>query len=196
MNKHILNIAALPACTATLLLTSCKEKGEIHHFRTPKAAKTPATTPAAPNAAQPNKPSYTWHLPEGWTAKPASGMRLATILIPTPTGTLNASLTEFGGDLAGNVNRWRKQLGLPTLAPAAVTASLTPVQTGLGNGYITTQANPATPDANALLAAIIPRPGGTSVFLKVLGTPAQIKAITPAFTTFTRSLAISAPSPE
>lgn len=116
-------------------------------------------------------------------------MRLATIVIPGPSGELSASVTEFGGDLAGNVNRWRGQIGLPPLQESAIMDSLTEVETGLGKGYIVSLANPETPD-NALLAAIVPRPKGTSVFVKLPGKIADLTAITPAFTEFTRSLSV------
>ncbi|MCP5537622.1 MAG: hypothetical protein H7A51_15490 [Akkermansiaceae bacterium] len=183
----LLTTAALLA----LLHCSCREKGEVQHFRTPKAPRAEATAPAQQPPQTPataTKAPYTWTLPDGWTAQSASGMRLATILIPSGSGTLNASITEFGGDLAGNVNRWRGQIGLPPLQESAIAATLKEVETGLGKGYIVSLSNPASPDSG-LLAAIIPRPTNTSVFIKVPGNPADLEKITAAFTGFTQSLA-------
>ncbi|MBT8038364.1 MAG: hypothetical protein KJO21_12560 [Verrucomicrobiae bacterium] len=190
MNKlpQLHKIVSLTAATLTILAqASCREKGEVHHFRTPKAPQ--ANPPAAPvrPAATSNQSPYSWNLPAGWNAQPASGMRLATIIIPSPSGALNASVTEFGGSLEGNVNRWRGQIGLPPLDESAVLKTLKEVNTGLGKGYIVSLNNPDTPD-NALLAAIIPRPTNTSVFIKIPGTSSALESITPAFTRFTESL--------
>ncbi|NNJ87115.1 MAG: hypothetical protein HKP20_08090 [Akkermansiaceae bacterium] len=67
--------------------------------------------------------------------------------------------------------------------------SLTEVETKLGKGYIVSLINPTTPD-NALLAAIVPRPKGTSVFIKIPGKSTDLKAVNPAFTDFTKSLSL------
>ncbi len=188
--KALITIVATLAVTLPLLsTTSCREKGEVHHFQVEKAKAAPAA-PKSPTAAQPSSAPYSWTLPEGWTDQPASGMRLATIMIPTSTDSLNASITEFGGDLAGNVNRWRGQIGLPQLSKAEILPGLKIVETILGKegkAYIVTLINPASP-AKAMLAAIIPRPSGTSVFIKVTGPADALKSIAEPFSQFTQSL--------
>lgn len=181
----------------TLISSACREKGEVHHHRVEKkpvveSARPGASaiTPGAGQITQTPDAAYQWTLPDGWSAQPASGMRLATIVIPSPTvaaAPLNASLTEFGGDLAGNINRWRNQMALPPLPEAELMPSLDKVDTGLGPGYIVTLTNPATPD-KAMLAAIVPRPSGTSLFVKVTGTPTDIQSIKTSFQQFTQSL--------
>ncbi len=180
-------LTALASCATILSFCACKEKGEIQHFQVKKSTP-PATqqTPDTNTQPQQNNP-YTWTLPEGWSAQPASGMRLATIVIPTSSGTLNASITEFGGDLAGNVNRWRGQIGLPQLPEKDVLANLEKVDTAIGQGYIAALTNPSSP-AKAMLAAIIPRPSGTSVFIKVTGPADALKSIASPFRQFTQSL--------
>lgn len=189
--KASISILAIFASTLLPLLctTSCREKGEVHHFQVEKAKATPASQ-KFPTAAQPSNAPYSWTLPEGWTDQPASGMRLATIIIPTSTDSLNASITEFGGDLVGNVNRWRGQIGLPHLSEAEILPNLKIVETTLGKegkAYIATLINPASPD-KAMLAAIIPRPSGTSVFIKVTGSADALKSIAEPFSQFTKSL--------
>lgn len=179
------------AITASLLLNvACQKKGEVIHFREEKtAAPTGTNSPQAPHAGSMTETAsapYGWILPEGWSDQPASGMRLATVIIPISDNTLNASITEFGGDLAGNVNRWRGQVGLPSLPEAEILSSLEKVETSLGLGYIVTLINPASP-TKAMLAAIIPRPSGTSVFIKVTGTSDELKLIAEPFRAFTKS---------
>ena len=177
----ILAYAAIPLI---FLTTACQKKGEVVHYEVEKS-----TPPQQQSLAMTKTPSapYSWTLPEGWTDQPASGMRLATIIIPASGNTLNASITEFGGDLAGNVNRWRQQIGLQNLPEAEVTSSLEKIDTGLGQGYIVVLINPASPD-NAMLATIIPRPSGTSLFVKVTGTADELKAIGSPFRQFTQSI--------
>lgn len=197
MNKLTLTTTLVASAAVCLVHTSCREKGEVQHFRTPKApqagssstagtaAPVSPTSPAAPTKATKAAP-YSWTLPEGWTALPASGMRLATINIPS-TPPLSASITEFGGTVAGNVNRWRGQLGLPAAPESEIPATLQEVDTAIGKGYIVSLSNPATPESG-LLAAIIPRPSGRSVFIKIPGNPAELKKIKEAFTAFIQSL--------
>jgi hypothetical protein len=137
------------------------------------------------------KGPYSWVLPKGWFAKGASGMRLATILIPQQNKeNLSASVTEFGGGLAGNVNRWRRQVGLPALAEVELADSLEKVETKLGSGYIVALVNPASP-GKSMLAAIIPRPSGRSVFLKINGSARSLETIDNDFRSFIRSFSES-----
>ena len=57
-----------------------------------------------------------WELPEGWTAKEASQMRAATLVVPDSEGELELAVSSlpFSGDwedfLVPNVNRWLRQL--------------------------------------------------------------------------------------
>ena len=199
MNKLTLITTLVASAAVCLLHSSCREKGEVQHFRTPKADKaqqaetpTPASpaAPTSPAAGATNTAPYSWMLPDGWTALPASGMRLATINIPS-TPPLSASITEFGGTLAGNVNRWRGQLGLAALPESEVDATLQEIETKLGKGYIVSLFNPATPK-KGLLAAIIPRPSGRSVFIKIPGDSAELNKISAEFTAFAKSLTSAA----
>jgi hypothetical protein len=65
-----------------------------------------------------------WKLPEGWHARPASGMRYATIAIDTTGEPLELTVTplrtppgDFRDYVAMNVDRWRQQLGLTPTSP-------------------------------------------------------------------------------
>jgi hypothetical protein len=76
-----------------------------------------------------------WTLPQGWQQKPASGMRYATIDVPSAAGALDLSVTVLPKnepDLAvyalSNVNRWRGQLGLPALSPAELKNNVEPLE--------------------------------------------------------------------
>jgi hypothetical protein len=62
----------------------------------------------------------TWSLPRGWeefVAKDGNAVRKATFWPNGPDHGLEISMTQFGGDLLGNVNRWRGKVGLPEVDP-------------------------------------------------------------------------------
>lgn len=62
---------------------------------------------------------YTADLPEGWTEKAGSGMRMASYSIEgTSIDFYLISLTM--GDVTSNVNRWRGQVELPSASPEEI----------------------------------------------------------------------------
>ena len=69
-------------------------------------------------------------LPEGWHARPASGMRYATVAIDTSGEPLELSVTplrtppgDFQEYVLANVDRWRQQLGLSPVLTCAANSS-------------------------------------------------------------------------
>jgi hypothetical protein len=77
-----------------------------------------------------------WTLPAGWNEQPGSGMRAATISIPAADGPLELSVLSLpwtGSAEAGvlaNVNRWRRQMGLPAIGPAKMSECTSELQLG------------------------------------------------------------------
>jgi hypothetical protein len=64
-----------------------------------------------------DKPHPEWQLPDDWNEQPGTGMRAATILVPTNGKPLELSVTSLPWtntqeDLLDNINRWRGQLQL------------------------------------------------------------------------------------
>ena len=53
-----------------------------------------------------------WTVPEGWKQQPGSAMRFATFQIETKRQPIELSVSNAGGSILANVNRWRGQLGL------------------------------------------------------------------------------------
>jgi hypothetical protein len=70
-------------------------------------------------SAQAPDTGFKAELPDGWTEKPASGMRMASYAI---AGTsIDFYLTSLAmGDVPSNVNRWRGQVGLPGSSAAEI----------------------------------------------------------------------------
>ena len=66
---------------------------------------------------------YEADLPERWTEKGASGMRMASYSIEGTS--IDFYLTSLSmGDVPSNVNRWRGQVGLEIVAPEVIADSL------------------------------------------------------------------------
>lgn len=93
----------------------------------------------------PREDQPTWTLPSGWTQAPGSGMRFATLSIPTNKGpALDVSVMSLpsatdqpqGPQLAANINRWRGQLGLPPESEQQVTAGAQQLTVGGVTAYL------------------------------------------------------------
>lgn len=121
-----------------------------------------------------------WKVPGEWKELPAGQMQAAKFAVP-PRGSAKAEVSvsvfpsDTGGTLA-NVNRWRRQIGLPEVQQAELKSMVSPL-------------DPANPDAilvdmtnnnKRLLGAIVPR-GGSYWFYKLLG---DAEAVTPEKETF------------
>jgi hypothetical protein len=133
---------------------------------------------AASDATSP----FAWTCPPGWTELPTTTMRLANF---RPGGDPHAEcyMTLLGGDAGGlgaNVNRWRAQLALPALDPAAIDAL--PKAPFLGrdgvlleaNGTWTGMSGMESSSGWGLTGLLLVEPGG-SAFLKMTG-PAKLVA--------------------
>lgn len=59
-----------------------------------------------------------WELPAGWVERKGNGLRKRTLVIGDKSDNLAVTIVALGrmaGDVPMNVNRWRKQVGLPSL---------------------------------------------------------------------------------
>lgn len=81
------------------------------------------------------KPHPEWAIPAGWQEQPGSGMRAATIMIPS--GGQSLELTVIGlpwsgapGELLSNVNRWRGQMRLPPVDQAGLAKDIRELPAG------------------------------------------------------------------
>src|ERR1051326_3251652 len=96
----------------------------------PKEAELPPGHPplslAAQSSTAPAQTSGrpTWKVPSGWREVDGGQFLVAKFVIPGATNShaiVNVSMAAGnGGGLAGNVNRWRKQVGLSELSESAV----------------------------------------------------------------------------
>lgn len=84
-----------------------------------------------------------WDLPADWSLEEGSGMRFATIAIPTAEKPLEMTVIPLPmteGDTPqyrlSNVNRWRSQLGLPPIEESALEDSTEQISLESGSGIL------------------------------------------------------------
>ena len=148
-----------------------------------------AGTPGSPAPAAAS--NATWTAPKDWKQDPTPrDMRLATFHVgegdaKTEVQVSKFPVATFSNDPAGNINRWRQQVGLAPAenpaaanAPQAVTVADTP-------GYLFDLNNPA--NGKRQLVAMLQR-GEEIWYFKILGPARTVTDQKPAFETFLKSV--------
>jgi len=151
-----------------------------------------AARPSAIPAAPPGSPVLEYELPEGWTDMGSSGMRLAT-LRTGPDGAADAgeiTIIPASGTLQGNATRWQEQL-TPGASEERVSRAIEEGEKLDVNGRESTILllfDEAAENQQAILAAMIPFDGSTSLFVKFKGPAAVARTLREPFTAFVRSI--------
>jgi hypothetical protein len=139
-----------------------------------------------------------WTPPSRWEAKPASGMRAATYIIPPATGDNDggecAVFENLGGSVQANVDRWIGQFektdGAPNQKSETISGlSVTTVDvsgTFKGGGPMMGQSG-APKSGYRMLGAIVEGPEG-NVFFKLTGPAKTIAAARDEFQAMLKSL--------
>jgi hypothetical protein len=149
---------------------------------------TPVSAPMAQSpvagSARPN-----WQVPAGWQEAPAGQFLTAKFIIRgsgAEQAAVNISSSPGeGGGLAGNVNRWRQQLGLAQLPESEVEKLVTPLEVQGGKAMMVDMsgAAPGTGQKTRLVAAVIRQPNQTW-FYKLMGGEPVVEREKAAFTQF------------
>ena len=185
-------------------LNACEKNAEIKVYRVSKApleesapeqqnaAPTNAASPPMPGGLAPAipardsaAPQIKWKTPEGWTEVPPSSMRYASFKAGSD-GKIDISVVTFpgeGGSDADNVNRWRRQIGLPPMSPAAVASQVTPLK-GADSTFSTVDI--AGADARTIVAWT--RRDGHVWFFKTTGPGAAVEKEKSNFVKFVESI--------
>jgi hypothetical protein len=147
----------------------------------PAAAEAAAAPEKSPPAAEAPAPPA-WQPPEHWRAETPGSMQTAVWRVSGAKGgaaTISVSaLQGEGGGLLANVNRWRRQLGLPPMAPDRLDACVTPLAGGPAGAVLVTLKNADA--ARELLGAVVPA-GARTWFYKMVGDAAVVEAEREAF---------------
>jgi len=135
----------------------------------PFAGKRPpvveSTTPGTPERGLP----FTCDVPESWRPGQANAMQLATYRVGEGDRSVTISISTAGGDLAGNINRWREQVHLPPLEGAELGKELQEIRVDGKKGVFVDFIGPENdPKREALLGAIV-EAQGRQWFIKLKG---------------------------
>lgn len=156
----------------------------------------PSTSSEEAAPGESSLPPFAYDLPEGWRARPASGMRVVDLEVagdPTTEAYLTI-LGGSGGGIAANVERWQAQMGEEGAPAPIVEQSEGPLLGGEAvvvviDGHYRGMGQADLPDAR-MVAAILPSNQFT-VFAKMIGPRAVVEAETEAFSAWCASLRLS-----
>ncbi|HZE95807.1 MAG TPA: hypothetical protein VE981_02155 [Planctomycetota bacterium] len=155
----------------------------------PRAMGRPQEPPPQAGRPQPTlddiRSLFSFDQPPGWkeNPQPSSG-RIFEFMIDDASGSALVTLSALqgGGDLAGNVNRWRTQAGLDPMADADIPKAAAPVSF-VGNDAWLVEAI----GKDRGIVAIASLNSQFSIFLKMDGAPAAVSAQKTAFMNLAQS---------
>lgn len=148
-------------------------------------AKSPQTATTMPAPGSGN-PQIKWQTPSGWSELAPSAMRYASFSAGANNDKVDISIVTFpgeGGNDADNVNRWRQQMGLPPMSPAAIATQVAPLKTPEGNFSSVDIAG-----TNARTLAAWTRRGDHVWFFKATGPSSAVEKEKPKFVKFIESI--------
>ena len=137
--------------------------------------------------------TFDFETPEGWQPLPPSSMRLVNFQVGRdPNAEAYFTTMGGGGGLAANVNRWRKQMGLPEISDAEI-AQL-PKKELLGHEAVYLSVDGAfagmgsEPKENYRMLGLIALDGDKAYFAKMTGPIPVLEGQEENFLAFTASL--------
>lgn len=168
---------------AAISLVGCEED-EIRTYQAPKeqaaARRSPIQKHTTPLAIQ-------WDKPEHWVIHPEPSLTKFAAAVFQLDGEAKISVTPLGGDGGGdlaNINRWRRQLGLPTVARLDQ-QPIKQMQVGASQASIVDLSSPD--EANRLIVAILHQPNQTW-FVKMNGLNQIVEREKDSFEAFVQSI--------
>ena len=149
-------------------------------------SRSPQTASAIPPTENSANPQIKWKTPQGWSEVSPSAMRYASFSAGANDTKVDISIVTFpgeGGSDADNVNRWRQQIGLPPMTPAAVATQVEPLKTDSGAFSIVDIAG-----ESARTLAAWTRRDGHVWFFKATGPSGAVEKEKPNFVKFVQSI--------
>jgi len=219
--KPFIHLKIWPATVGTLLIiaaTGCgRDSVKVYHVDasdnatpTPPPIAAPAAMPGSIPTAMPegmlapdnsSQPPLQYTLPAGWEKKALTQMRVASFGISQAGKQADVSVIPLGG-MAGNdpanVNRWRGQVGLESLAEAELSKLAEKITVGEqpADLYDLAGTSPGSGDAERIIGVILHR-DNTAWFFKMTGEAGLVEQQKPAFIAFLKSVSfggLAAPS--
>ena len=150
-----------------------------------------AMPPATGEISSEGKPN--WQVPSGWAEIPGGQFLIAKFTIAgagEAKATVNVSTSAGdGGGLAGNVNRWRKQLGLAEFSAAELASEVKALDIAGGKASLVdfSGKDARSGQPARLVGAIVPQDGQTW-FYKLMGDASVVESQKDAFTKFVQGV--------
>lgn len=128
----------------------------------------------------------TFTVPDGWTPGPLKPFRRISWNVNAGGQSAEMYISQAGGDVSANINRWRGQAGLsPISDPAELQKTIEKVDVdGVTGDLVVLQGNDP---AKAMLGAIVVQ-GGNNWFFKMTGPAAGTPEQQDAFRKFVTSV--------
>ena len=150
-----------------------------------------SATPPTATATREGQPK--WQAPKSWKEVDGGQFLAAKFLITGKDNTqaaVNVSTSVGdGGGLAGNVNRWRGQLGLTPLSAEELTKAVKPVKTSAGEAsFVEMAGTDARTGQPARLVGAMVLIGGQTWFYKLMGDANIVASQQDAFTKFVQTV--------
>lgn len=195
-----LGVCIVAVSLLSLGLAGCGE-GDLRAYQAPKSA--PYVEPelfsglgptSSANPASPQPVGITWDVPEPWTEAPStSSFIFAVFEAKGDTGDARitvSSLTNDGGGVLENINRWRGQVGLGPVERYQQ-QPMTPVTVADQPAGLIDLSAPGGAGASLerLMVVFIPRPDqGLTWYFKMSGPSATLEEQKQAFVGFVESV--------
>jgi len=147
---------------------------------------------AAPRAQE--MPPLTWQAPEGWVRMPSTPIRIANFHVGDPANAecYISVLPGNAGGIEANIARWRMQMGQPArLAPDEIAALPSIAVLGRRAPLVEVTGHFADPDkssASDMLLGTVCELETQTVFAKMVGAEATVRAERDAFIAFCASI--------
>jgi hypothetical protein len=145
---------------------------------------------AVPPTDAADEPSLRWQAPTDWRPKPVTAMRKGSYTISRGGADADMSITAFPGDvggLAANVNRWRGQIGLPSVDDAAL-GTVTEAFDANGLHFTLVDFAGPTPSGRQRILAALASWQGATWFFKLMGPDSLVQDEKPAFIAFLKTV--------
>lgn len=168
-------------------LTACAPE-EVKQYRVAKVSAAPAMALSDASADE----GLTYTAPADWQKMPAGGMRKLSFSLKGGGDFSLVTLPGNAGDLKGNLNRWRGQVGLPPLEDPAEIAKSVRAFTVSGSEGIALELYAPEGQPDKAMRVVLVEKEGANWFFKLAGPRELVKAQAKAFETFMASVKIKA----
>jgi hypothetical protein len=157
-----------------------------------------AGIPASGSPTAGGAEGMTWTLPAHWTLQPeTSQMRVATIAVDHDGQSAEVTVTKFPGDVGGmlpNINRWRRQLGMPAISSVDEQQIASREVAGSSAEFVDLVTDPNDPASQRMYVVLVPHDGMTW-FLKMVGPSRFLEAQKGSYDAFIASVGFSGGTP-